>query len=197
MRSTCSPRTGAPRSVISATTQRPSSATSPRRSRRRRSVRRSRSMATSHEPTRCSRLRSAPSRSREDPTKGWRSDYGSSLRDGAAVLTLASEARSGIDLVSLSTRVEQQRVTRRYTSTQEDAWSLMAAHALMESLSEPKLAVDGELISGPLFRGLDAGQPRDRADDDRESRRPSDRGRRHRARCSADARAGRRQLSTP
>ena len=32
----------------------------------------------------------------------------------------------------------------------------MAAHALMESLSEPKLAVDGEVISGPLFRGLDA-----------------------------------------
>ena len=31
----------------------------------------------------------------------------------------------------------------------------MAAHALMESLSEPKLAVDGEVIAGPLFRGLD------------------------------------------
>ena len=71
------------------------------------------------------------------------------------MLTLASETRSGIDLVSLSSRVEQERVTRRYTSTQEDAWSLMAAHALMESLSEPKLAVDGEVISGPLFRGLD------------------------------------------
>ena len=86
---------------------------------------------------------------------------------------------------------------RRYTSTQEDAWSLMAAHALMESLSEPKLAVDGELISGPLFRGTRRGQPGDRADDDRESRRPSDRGRHDRARCSADARAGRRQLLFP
>ncbi len=92
----------------------------------------------------------------ENPTRGWRSDYGSSLRDGAAVLTLASEAKAGIDLISLSSRVEQGRIAARYTSTQEDAWSLMAAHALMESLSEPKLAVDGEVISGPLFRGLDA-----------------------------------------
>ena len=31
----------------------------------------------------------------------------------------------------------------------------MAAHALMESLSQPKLAVDGDVIDGPLFRGLD------------------------------------------
>jgi uncharacterized protein YfaS (alpha-2-macroglobulin family) len=32
----------------------------------------------------------------------------------------------------------------------------MAAHALMQSLSAPQLAVDGEPITGPLFRGLDA-----------------------------------------
>ena len=71
------------------------------------------------------------------------------------MLTLASETRAGIDLVSLSSRVEQERAAASYTSTQEDAWSLMAAHALMESLSEPKLVVDGEPLNGPLFRGLD------------------------------------------
>ncbi len=90
-----------------------------------------------------------------DRTQGWRSDYGSDLRDSAATLTLASETRSGIDLVSLSGRVETERLASSYTSTQEDAWSLMAAHALMESLSEPKLVVDGEPLKGPLFRSLD------------------------------------------
>ncbi len=91
-----------------------------------------------------------------DRTRGWRGDYGSDLRDGAATLTLASEARAGIDLVSLSSRVEAERLAASHTSTQEDAWSLMAAHALMESLSEPKLVVDGEPLNGPLFRSLDA-----------------------------------------
>jgi uncharacterized protein YfaS (alpha-2-macroglobulin family) len=90
-----------------------------------------------------------------DAERGWRSDYGSDLRDSAATLTLASETRAGIDLVSLSSRVESERLASSYTSTQEDAWSLMAAHALMESLSEPKLVVDGAPLSGPLFRGLD------------------------------------------
>ena len=91
-----------------------------------------------------------------DANEGWRSDYGSNLRDSAATLTLASETRTGIDLVSLSNRVETERLAVSYTSTQEDAWSLLAAHALMESLSEPKLVVDGEPLKGPLFRSLDA-----------------------------------------
>ncbi len=91
-----------------------------------------------------------------DTSHGWRSDYGSALRDGAAILTLASESRADIDFVSLTSRVEQDRAAARYTSTQEDAWSLLAAHALMQSLSEPHLTVDGEPIAGPLFRSLDA-----------------------------------------
>ncbi|HEX9835414.1 MAG TPA: alpha-2-macroglobulin family protein, partial [Alphaproteobacteria bacterium] len=91
-----------------------------------------------------------------DDDGGWRSDYGSPLRDGAAILTLASETRSGVDLASLAERVERARQGARYTSTQEDAWSLMAAHALMESLSKPRLAVNGEPVDGPLFRGIDA-----------------------------------------
>jgi uncharacterized protein YfaS (alpha-2-macroglobulin family) len=91
-----------------------------------------------------------------DDHEGWRVDYGSPLRDGAAMLTLASESGADIDLISLSRRVEQDRQAERYTSTQEDAWSLMAAHALMQSLAAPNLIVDGEPLEGPLFRGLDA-----------------------------------------
>ena len=110
MRSTCSPRTAAPRSATSATTPRPSSTPSRRRSPRRRSARRSRSTATSRAPTRCSAPRSERSATRTDATSGWRSDYGSDLRDSAATLTLASETRAGIDLVSLSSRVEDERL---------------------------------------------------------------------------------------
>jgi len=87
--------------------------------------------------------------------EGWRVDYGSRLRDGAAVLTLASETRAELDLVSLARRVEQERQNAGHTSTQEDAWSLMAAHALMENLAEPQLAVDGVPLDGPLFRSLE------------------------------------------
>jgi uncharacterized protein YfaS (alpha-2-macroglobulin family) len=91
----------------------------------------------------------------EDSETG-RNDYGSALRDSAAMLTLASETRAEIDLVSLSNRVEQERLASRHTSTQEDAWSLMAAHALMQSLSGPRLSVDGDPVAGPLFRSFDA-----------------------------------------
>ena len=72
------------------------------------------------------------------------------------MLTLASETRTDIDLLDLSRRIEAERERARYTSTQEDAWSLMAAHALMETLDPPELVVDGEPLDGPLFRGLDA-----------------------------------------
>jgi uncharacterized protein YfaS (alpha-2-macroglobulin family) len=91
-----------------------------------------------------------------DDRRVWRDDYGSLLRDGAAMLTLASETRTDIDLIRLSRQVETRRLRSPYTSTQEDAWSLMAAHALMQSLARPDLAVDGEPLKGPLFRGLDA-----------------------------------------
>jgi hypothetical protein len=91
---------------------------------------------------------------RED--NAYRPDYGSVLRDSAAMLTLASETKAGIDLVALSRRVEQERQSSPHTSTQEDAWSLMAANALMQNLAAPNLAVDGEPVAGPLFRNVDA-----------------------------------------
>ena len=91
-----------------------------------------------------------------DDAEGLRADYGSPLRDGAAMLTLASETKTGIDLVSLSRRVEQERQSSPHTSTQEDAWSLLAANALMENIAEPQLAIDGEAVAGPLFRNFEA-----------------------------------------
>ena len=109
---------------------------------------------------------------RPDDKAGWRNDYGSTLRDGAAMLTLASETRTGIDLISLSSRVERERGSARYTSTQEDAWSLLAAHALIESLAEPELMVNGERAGRPALPRPRRGRPRRRAARRGKPRRP-------------------------
>jgi hypothetical protein len=84
---------------------------------------------------------------------GWRPDYGSDLRDEAAVLTLASETDSeAVDLVALSRNVEAKRNARAHTSTQEDAWSLLAANALIARLTPPSVTIDGTQVDGSLFR---------------------------------------------
>ncbi|MBB3949078.1 alpha-2-macroglobulin family protein [Aureimonas jatrophae] len=85
-----------------------------------------------------------------------RSDYGSPLRDGAGVLTLALETgQDGVDLRPLLRRVSEERAARRYTSTQEDVWSLLAAHAALER-APPNLAIDGTQRSGDYTTSLDA-----------------------------------------
>jgi uncharacterized protein YfaS (alpha-2-macroglobulin family) len=61
----------------------------------------------------------------------YRVDYGSQLRDAAAVLALAAEFKpSGIDIAALTEKVSVLRDSAGWTSTQEDAWTLMAAAAL-------------------------------------------------------------------
>ncbi|ALN75484.1 alpha-2-macroglobulin family protein [Aureimonas sp. AU20] len=84
-----------------------------------------------------------------------RSDYGTALRDGAAVTTLALETGvDGLDLAPLARKVGQERAAKRYTSTQEDVWSLLAAHAALTA-APPKLTVDGTPRDGVLARTLD------------------------------------------
>ncbi|MBO0906373.1 alpha-2-macroglobulin family protein [Jiella sp. MQZ13P-4] len=85
-----------------------------------------------------------------------RSDYGTALRDDAAVLTLGLEtAVDGVSFDTLVTKVNAQRQSQRYTSTQEDAWSLLAAHALL-GRNPPKLTVAGKNVDGPYSASLDA-----------------------------------------
>ncbi len=84
---------------------------------------------------------------------GYRSDYGSRLRDGAATLTLVAE--SGVDadpFPALIRIVDRERAGRRYTSTQEDGWMLMAAHALIAESGSLKLEEDGVAVDGNLMR---------------------------------------------
>ena len=90
---------------------------------------------------------------RQDAKQGWRSDYGSSLRDGAAVLTLAAENEVGsVDLHSLALRIASMERNKRYTSTQEDSWMLLAAAALIKDSAKTEFSIDGQTIAAPLFR---------------------------------------------
>jgi uncharacterized protein YfaS (alpha-2-macroglobulin family) len=84
-----------------------------------------------------------------------RDDYGSTLRDGAALVTLASE--TGIataEAPSLVNVVAKAYLSRKYTSTQEQAWMLLAAHALGDEAKETRLAVGGAPVEGSVIRSL-------------------------------------------
>ncbi len=88
---------------------------------------------------------------------GWRVDFGSSLRDGAAVLTLATETGSpAVDQAALARRLQEQWSDTAHASTQDDAWLLLAAHALIAGSGQPQLTLNGETVTGGLYRRLDA-----------------------------------------
>ncbi len=92
-------------------------------------------------------------RVRAQTSQIWRDDYGTNLRDAAAVLTLSVEAGSNvIDRDALTTRVARGD---RYLSTQEAMWSLLATNALINDSVDAGLMVNGVAHSGPLVRVLD------------------------------------------
>ena len=94
---------------------------------------------------------------RTQATQAWRGDYGSRLRDGAALLTLVSE--TGIarhETISLTNLISEALSQRQYTSTQENAWMLLAARALSESAKATRLNVNGGAHAGVLMRSLAA-----------------------------------------
>ncbi len=88
-----------------------------------------------------------------------REDFGSDVRDAAALVTLASEGgapqRTIDDAVA---RVDAARAQITSTSTQEDAWLVLAARALEKQLSSLKLAVNGTAHKGALYRSFRADQ---------------------------------------
>jgi alpha-2-macroglobulin len=90
-----------------------------------------------------------------------RTDYGSLLRDAAAVVTLAAEGDAAQPiLVSATSRIDaaRQRVTR--TSTQEDAWLVLAARALGKQGVSLETNEGGGTAahSGPLYLTYDASE---------------------------------------
>lgn len=83
----------------------------------------------------------------------WRSDYGTDLRDGAAVLALAVEAGStAVNSADLAEKVAARYANDRYHSTQESMWSLMAVKALINDPAMNGFTVNGEPVVGPLVR---------------------------------------------
>ncbi len=85
----------------------------------------------------------------KDDPKVWRIDYGSQLRDTAAVLALAAEFQpSGVDIPALASRLSDLRDAARWTSTQEDGWTLIAAAALAKDTGDGKISVDGVDLGG-------------------------------------------------
>jgi uncharacterized protein YfaS (alpha-2-macroglobulin family) len=89
-----------------------------------------------------------------DPVEA-RRDYGTAMRDRAAVLTLAAEASLGkAEVPRLIDLVGKAYAARSYLSTQEQAWMLLAAHALGEEAKGMRLLVNGHLHKGQLVRAL-------------------------------------------
>ena len=95
-------------------------------------------------------------RAREDDL--YRSDYGSSLRDGAAILALAAETRPLPGMVpEMISYAAQVSATDRYMSTQEQAWMLLAARALSQGSEAVRLDVNGAAHNGSYAAELPGG----------------------------------------
>ncbi|WEX75791.1 alpha-2-macroglobulin family protein [Sinorhizobium numidicum] len=78
-----------------------------------------------------------------------RSDYGSSLRDDAAVLALAAESRPVPPIIpELSKIVAREWQQAKYTSTQEQTWMLLAARAIQGGDEDMRLDINGAERTG-------------------------------------------------
>ena len=89
----------------------------------------------------------------------WRVDYGSELRDTAGLIALAAEAGSdAVNLSRLAQRIAAGGSGRGaggsvwHGSTQENAWTLLAAQALIEEAGAGSVTVDGVPSEGPVIR---------------------------------------------
>jgi len=89
-------------------------------------------------------------------------DYGSTLRDAAAIVTLASEGGAAPATVRAAVqKVEAARAQLRPTSTQEDAWLLLAASAMAKDAGNLSLDVNGTTSQKPVYRTIRASDLKD------------------------------------
>ncbi len=94
-----------------------------------------------------------------DPSPAYRTDYGSWLRDGAALLALSAEI--GIKpaaTVGLSDKVANAAIADTRTSTQEQAWLLLAVKALGDTSKTSSLRIGDAAYKAPLTRTMTAQQ---------------------------------------
>jgi hypothetical protein len=88
-----------------------------------------------------------------------RLDYGSRLRDGAALVALAAESSViRAETPRLASVVAKAFSERAYTSTQEQAWMLLAAKALADEAKSTRIGVDGKMRQGAFNRRFSAAE---------------------------------------
>jgi uncharacterized protein YfaS (alpha-2-macroglobulin family) len=84
-----------------------------------------------------------------------RVDYGSALRDAAALVSLASEGNAPkATLTQAVARIEVARGLTPYTSTQENAWLVLASRALAKETMS--LDLNGSSVKAALYRSYKA-----------------------------------------
>lgn len=82
-----------------------------------------------------------------------RSDFGSVLRDSAGFLALAAEANAGSRIVNqVALKLEEERGASVHTSTQENAWMVLAAASMASRAKDMALQVDGATRKGSYYR---------------------------------------------
>ncbi len=88
-----------------------------------------------------------------------RPDFGSALRDRAALVALAAETRTvREDAGRLAASLAEAHAVRAQTSTQEQAWLLLAARALADQGRDTRLSVNGAPHQGAYNRSLTAAE---------------------------------------
>ncbi|QUS39933.1 alpha-2-macroglobulin family protein [Tardiphaga alba] len=88
-----------------------------------------------------------------------RTDFGSALRDAAALVSLASEGSAPrATLTQAVQRVEAARGLTPYTSTQENAWLVLASRALAKEANTLSLDVNGAAVKSALYRSYKAAE---------------------------------------
>ncbi len=78
-----------------------------------------------------------------------RADYGSLLRDGAGLLTLAAESQADQALILKTARVvDGAAAATPHASTQEESWMVLAAQAFAAQAENQMLSIDGAPHNG-------------------------------------------------
>ena len=88
--------------------------------------------------------------------EGSRPDYGSRLRDAAAILALVAESKLGGaaqgDAIARAGAVLEAARWRSFLSTQEMNWMTLATEGLVEHAGLAQFSVDGQTVKGALYR---------------------------------------------
>ncbi len=98
------------------------------------------------------------------PEAIFRRDYGTGLRDGAALVTLASELKlAKTETPRLVDVLAKAHAAKAYTSTQEQAWLLLAARAIADQGTSLSLTVNGTAQQGQFTRAFKSADLKDGA----------------------------------